>query len=83
MCHKQKNTSHQLLVSFKNMTKNNQKNGGIASTYKSLDTEELFDIYFNRPIGYAWALLFKSLHIHPNVITIVSILMGAAAGYFF
>ena len=65
------------------MTTTNKKNGGIASTYKSLDTEERFDIYFNRPIGYAWALLFKALHIHPNVVAIVSILMGAGAGYFF
>lgn len=65
------------------MTTTNNDKRGIASTYKSLDTEERFDIYFNRPIGYAWALLFKALHIHPNVVTIVSILMGAGAGYFF
>lgn len=57
--------------------------GGIASTYKSQDTEERFDILFNRPFGYAWALFFKRLHVHPNVVTVLSILLGAAAGYFF
>ena len=65
------------------MTTTDNKKGGIASTYKSLDTEERFDIYFNRPIGYVWALLFKALHVHPNVVTILSIILGAGAGYFF
>ncbi len=68
------------------MTMENNSNnteGGIASTYKSLDTEELLDIWFNRPIGYAWALFFKKLHIHPNVVTILSIILGAGAGYLF
>ena len=63
------------------MTTTNKR--GIASTYKSLDTEERFDIYFNRPIGYLWALFFKALHVHPNVVTILSIILGAGAGYFF
>lgn len=57
--------------------------GGIASTYKSMDTEERFDIIFNRPVGYLWALFFKKLHVHPNVVTILSIVLGALAGYMF
>lgn len=56
---------------------------GVASTYKSMDTEEWLDIYFNRPFGYMWALFFKKLHAHPNVVTIISILLGALAGYLF
>ena len=36
----------------------------LEATYKSKDTEEWFDIKFNRPIGYAWALLFNRLGIH-------------------
>ncbi len=67
-------------------TKDNRERkqgGGIASTYKSMDTEERFDIYFNRPIGYAWAWLFAKMHVHPNVVTILSIVLGAAAGYMF
>ena len=34
---------------------------GIEASFKSMDTEEFLDIYFNRPIGYAWALLFKKI----------------------
>lgn len=30
-----------------------------------------------------WALFFKQLHIHPNVVTIVSIILGALSGYMF
>ena len=45
---------------------------GIEASFKSMDTEEFLDIYFNRPIGYAWALLFKKLKVHPNVVTIFS-----------
>ena len=41
-----------------------------------MDTEEFLDIYFNRPIGYAWALFFKKLKVHPNVVTILSIILG-------
>lgn len=55
----------------------------IASTYKSLDTEEFLDIYLNRPIGYWWARFFYHLNIHPNVITIFSIILGSLAGYMF
>lgn len=58
-------------------------NEAIKSTYKSNDTEEPIDIYFYRPIGYRWALLAKKLHITPNMITIASIFIGAAAGVLF
>ena len=39
---------------------------GIEASFKSMDTEEFLDIYFNRPIGYAWALFFKKLKVHPK-----------------
>lgn len=55
----------------------------LADTLKSADTEEFIDIYFYRPIGYAWALLAKRLHITPNMITIASIFIGIAAGLLF
>lgn len=55
----------------------------LESTLKSSDTEELLDIYFYRPIGYRFALLFKSLHITPNAVTIASIFIGIAAGLMF
>lgn len=53
------------------------------SSLKSTDTEETIDIYFYRPIGYRWALLFRSLGVHPNVVTIFSIILGVAAGVLF
>lgn len=55
----------------------------IESTLKSLDTEEAIDIYFYRPIGYRWALLFYKLGISPNAITIAAIFIGIAAGICF
>ena len=51
------------------MSKESEKKG-IEASFKSMDTEEFLDIYFNRPIGYAWALFFKKLKVHPNVVTI-------------
>lgn len=65
------------------MSEDKTQKGGIEASLKSLDTEEFLDIYFNRPIGYTWALLFKKLGVHPNVITIASIFIGIAAGIMF
>ena len=56
---------------------------GIEASLKSMDTEEVIDIYFYRPIGYRWALLFKKLGVHPNVVTIASIFIGMGAGVMF
>ncbi|MBR2292136.1 MAG: CDP-alcohol phosphatidyltransferase family protein, partial [Prevotella sp.] len=50
---------------------------------KSEDTEEWLDVHFTRPIGLAFALLWNKFNIHPNVITIVSIFFGVAAGFMF
>ena len=55
----------------------------MRSTYKSMDTEEKWDIWVVRPIGFVEACICRRLYIHPNVITIVSIIFGAASGYFF
>lgn len=54
-----------------------------ADTLKSADTEETLDLWFYRPIGYAWALLFRWLGIPPNPVTIASIFIGIAAGVLF
>lgn len=50
------------------------------SSLKSPDTEEHIDLCFYRPIGFAWACLFRKLHISPNAVTIASIFIGVAAG---
>ena len=55
----------------------------MRSTYKSMDTEEKWDIWVVRPIGFVEACICRKLHIHPNAITIVSIIVGAMSGYFF
>lgn len=63
------------------MSENNKPS--LESTLKSTDTEEFIDIYFYRPIGYRWALLFQKLGVTPNAITIASIFIGIGAGICF
>lgn len=53
------------------------------ASIKSQDTEEFIDLWFYRPIGFSCALFFRNRGIHPNVVTIISILLGAAAGICF
>ncbi|MGN0086479.1 MAG: CDP-alcohol phosphatidyltransferase family protein [Alloprevotella sp.] len=55
----------------------------LQATFKSQDTEEWLDIHFTRPLGLLWARLFNHFDIHPNVVTILSILLGIAAGTMF
>ncbi len=50
---------------------------------KSMDTEEHIDLFFYRPIGYAWACLARKLGVSPNAITIASIFLGIGAGVMF
>lgn len=53
------------------------------ASIKSLDTEEFLDMWLYRPIGFRCALFFRNRGIHPNVITIISIFLGIAAGVCF
>ncbi len=55
----------------------------VLATMKSRDTESDFELYVTRTPGYLWALLFRRLHVHPIAVTLTSIVIGAAAGYFF
>ncbi len=59
------------------------ENKQLAATLKSQDTEEWLDIYFTRPLGLLWARLFNRFGVHPNTVTIISIVLGAAAGVMF
>ena len=54
----------------------------VKSTYKSDDTEEWLDKVWTRPIGYWWARLFERLNVHPNVVTVLSMIIGASAALF-
>lgn len=58
-------------------------NKQLDSTFKSMDTEEWLDIHFTRPLGLLWAKFFNYFGIHPNVVTILSIILGVAAGVCF
>lgn len=53
----------------------------IESTYKARDVEETIDLYFYRPIGYYIATACRLLRITPNVVTLVSIVIGVAGGH--
>jgi len=55
----------------------------LHASFKSEDTEEWIDIYFTRPIGLVFALMWRRLGVHPNVITVLSIFLGVGAGWMF
>ncbi|MBQ0047522.1 MAG: CDP-alcohol phosphatidyltransferase family protein [Prevotellaceae bacterium] len=55
----------------------------IQSTLKSNDTEEWLDTVWTRPIGYQWARFFNHFDIHPNTVTILSMIIGAVSALFF
>ena len=55
----------------------------VLATMKSTDTEGTFELYVTRTPGYLWALLFRMLGVHPIAVTIMSIVIGAAAGVMF
>lgn len=55
----------------------------VRSTQKSRDTEGPFELYVTRTPGYLWAVLFSKLGVHPVAVTLMSIVIGAASGWFF
>lgn len=52
----------------------------IQATLKSKDTEEWLDVVFTRRVGYMLALFFERLGVHPNMVTLLSIVLGVGAG---
>lgn len=56
---------------------------GFQSTFKSNDTEEWLDTVWTRPIGYRWALLFNKYDVHPNTVTVLSMIIGVLSAFFF
>lgn len=55
----------------------------VRATLKSGETEGNFELYVTRTPGYLWACLFRMLGIHPVAVTLMSIVIGAASGWFF
>lgn len=53
------------------------------SSLKSIETENSVDKAFYRPLGFRIARLLKNTGITPNMITILSIFVGAGAGLMF
>lgn len=57
--------------------KSNQSTISFKDSLKSWDTENQIDRIFYRPVGFKIAMLLKSTKITPNLVTIVSIFVGA------
>lgn len=55
----------------------------VKATMKSQETEGPFELYVTRTPGYLWALLFRRVGVHPITVTLLSIFIGAASGWFF
>ena len=58
-------------------------NEKVNKTLKSAETEDWLDLHVVRPFCYWWAVLFAKLDIHPNTVTILSMIVGAASAIFF
>ncbi len=50
---------------------------------KPIETEEPVALLIFRPISFLLAVLLKPTPVHPNLVTIVSVICGALSGYFF
>ncbi len=55
----------------------------IRKTLKSSETEDWLDYRVIRPLSYLWACLFERLDIHPNTVTILSMIIGAGSCVFY
>ncbi|MDR1601710.1 MAG: CDP-alcohol phosphatidyltransferase family protein [Tannerella sp.] len=53
------------------------------ASLKSVETENVVDLYFYRPIGFQIARILQNTGITPNMITAFSIFVGAGAGVMF
>ena len=58
-------------------------NEEFKKTLKSSETEDWLDLHVVRHFCYYWALLFARLDIHPNTVTILSMIIGAASAIFY
>jgi hypothetical protein len=53
------------------------------ASLKSIETENVIDRAFYRPIGFRIARALRGTGVTPNMITVISIFVGAAAGFMF
>jgi len=54
-----------------------------SATLKSSETEDWLDLHVIRPFCYYCALAFAKFDVHPNTVTIWSMIIGAASTFFF
>ena len=55
----------------------------LRSSLKSTDTEEWLDVHFTRKVGLLIALGAKRMHLTPNIVTLISIVLGIGAAVMF
>lgn len=60
-----------------------EQNKEYEASLKSIETENFVDRIFYRPIGFRIAKALRNTGVTPNMITVISIFVGAAAGFFF
>ena len=53
------------------------------ASLKSIETENVVDRAFYRPIGFRIARMLRGTGITPNMVTVISIFVGAAVGFMF
>jgi phosphatidylglycerophosphate synthase len=53
------------------------------ASLKSIETENYPDLWFYRPVGFRIAKMLRNTKVTPNMITVLSIFIGAAAGPLF
>jgi phosphatidylglycerophosphate synthase len=58
-------------------------NEKLSATLKSAETEDWLDLHVIRPFCYYLAVFFAKFNIHPNTVTIWSMVIGAASAIFF
>lgn len=58
-------------------------NETFSATLKSTETEDWLDLHVIRPFCYYLAVFFAKFDIHPNTVTIWSMVIGAASAIFF
>ena len=58
-------------------------NEKFKATLKSSETEDWLDLHVIRPFCYYLAVFFNKFDIHPNTVTIWSMIIGAASAIFF
>ncbi len=60
-----------------------EMNEGLQSTLKSSETDDWMDAHVIRPLAYQFVRLFARLGIHPNAVSIISMVIGALSSLFF